>query len=81
MEFTLESACEYYENNEPRGEYVLVVEGKPKVKENEDITLADAALMAKELVDGGIKPSDACKQVAGKTPFSKSEIYKEYLNM
>ena len=21
MEFTLESACEYYENNEPRGEY------------------------------------------------------------
>ena len=50
-------------------------------KENEDITLSDAALMAKELVDSGIKPSDACKQVAGKTPFSKSEIYKEYLNM
>ena len=60
---------------------MCLVEGKPKVKENEDITLADAALMAKELVDGGIKPSDACKQVAGKTPFSKSEIYKEYLNM
>ena len=36
---------------------------------------------AKELVDGGAKPSDACKQIAGKTPFSKSEIYKEYLNM
>lgn len=28
MEFTLESACEYYENNEPRGEYVLVIAGK-----------------------------------------------------
>ena len=72
---------ERYKELTPRGEYVLVVEGKPKVKENEDITLADAAVMAKELVDGGIKPSDACKEVAGKTPFSKSEIYKEYLNM
>lgn len=62
---------ERYKELTPRGEYVLVVEGKPKVKENEDITLADAALMAKELVDGGIKPSDACRQVAGK-PRSQS---------
>ncbi len=30
MEFTLESACEYYENNEPRGEYVLVIAGKSR---------------------------------------------------
>ena len=45
---------ERYKELTPRGEYVLVVEGKPKVKENEDITLADAALMAKELVDGEI---------------------------
>lgn len=72
---------ERYKELTPRGEYVLVVAGKQKQKENEDISLADAAVMAKELVDSGIKPSDACKQVAGKTPFSKSEIYKEYLNM
>lgn len=78
---TISEMIERYKELTPRGEYVLVVEGKPKVKENEDITLADAALMAKELVVGGIKPSDACRQVAGKTPFSKSEIYKEYLNM
>ena len=78
---TISEMIERYKELTPRGEYVLVVEGKPKVKENEDITLSDAALMAKELVDGGIKPSDACRQVAGKTPFSKSEIYKEYLNM
>lgn len=38
---------ERYKELTPRGEYVLVVEGKPKVKENEDITLSDAALMAK----------------------------------
>ena len=72
---------ERYKELTPRGEYVLVVEGKQKAKENEDISLNDAALMAKELVDGGMKPSDACKQIAGKSPFSKSEIYKEYLNM
>ena len=78
---TISEMIERYKELTPRGEYVLVVEGKQKQKENEDISLADAAVMAKELVDSGIKPSDACKQVAGKTPFSKSEIYKEYLNM
>ncbi len=44
---TISEMIERYKELTPRGEYVLVVEGKPKVKENEDITLSDAALMAK----------------------------------
>ena len=36
---TLQNAIEYYENNEPRGEYVIVIEGKSRqeiIKEEQD---------------------------------------------
>ena len=78
---TLSQMIERYKEITPRGEYVLIVEGKPKSQENEEITLLDAAVMAKELADSGKKPSDACRQIASKTPFSKSEIYKKYLEL
>ena len=78
---TLSEMIERYKEITPRGEYVLIVEGKQKSQENEEITLLDAALMAKELADSGTKPSDACRQIASKTPFSKSEIYKKYLEL
>ena len=65
-----------YEEKEPRGEYVLVVEGASE-KADEEISLAQAADMARELIAQGMKSSEACKTIAAKTPFSKSEIYKE----
>ena len=45
-----------------------------------EITLEEAAAMAQELVDGGRKASDACKEIAAKTKFSKSEIYRKLLS-
>lgn len=78
---TLSEMTERYKQITPRGEYVLIVEGKQKSQENEEITLSDAALMAKELADSGVKPSDACREIASRTPFSKSEIYKKYLEI
>jgi 16S rRNA (cytidine1402-2'-O)-methyltransferase len=33
LRLTLASAVEYYENNAPRGEYVLIVEGEKKRKQ------------------------------------------------
>lgn len=78
---TLSELAKYYADKTPRGEYVLVVEGKQKQQENAEITLENAAEMAAQLVKDGVKPSDACKQTAAKTPFSKSEIYKQLLSM
>jgi len=63
-----------YEDKEPRGEYVLVVEGA-KEKKNEEFSLAQAAGIAKDLIKGGMKMSEACKEAAKISGFGKSEIY------
>ena len=79
---TISQMIAKYEAESPRGEYVLIVEGAPYEEEaaKAEITLEEAAAMAQELVDGGRKASDACKEIAAKTNFSKSEIYRELLS-
>lgn len=67
---------ELYSEKEPRGEYVLVVEGA-REQPSEEITLKQAAELAEELVADGAKASEACREIAKKTEFSKSEIYRE----
>lgn len=72
---TLSGALEYYGGEvSPRGEYVLVVEGYIPTGEPE-VTLEEAAQMAKSLIDAGKKPTEACKEAAKLTGFQKSEIY------
>lgn len=69
----------YYENKPPKGEYVLVIEGAGEEADAEEITLERAVFMAEELIDGGMKASEAAKEIAKKTKFSKSEIYNSLL--
>ncbi|MBE6902204.1 MAG: 16S rRNA (cytidine(1402)-2'-O)-methyltransferase [Ruminococcaceae bacterium] len=76
---TLDELCAYYEQTEPRGEYVIVVEGAPP-QDAETLTLEQAAEYAKQLVLGGEKMSDACKKAAKETGWSKQEIYKLVLS-
>lgn len=66
---------EYYKEKSPKGEYVLIVEGKTDVEEENDITLEEACHMAERLIAEGKKPSEACKEISKLTGFSKSEIY------
>lgn len=66
---------EYYKEKSPKGEYVLIVEGKTDVEEENDTTLEEACLMAEGLIAEGKKPSEACKEISRLTGFSKSEIY------
>ena len=67
-------ALEMYEQISPRGEYVLIIEGKQEEKA-EEIAIEDALKLVRELVDSGEKLTDACKQISKKTGFSKSELY------
>lgn len=67
-----------YEQQEPRGEYVLIVEGAEE-STDDGITLEQAAEMAAELTKTGTKASEAAKEIAKKTGFSKSEIYNQML--
>ncbi len=72
---TLSELCAYYEQTEPRGEYVIVIEGaKPSAKQ--EFTPEMAAELAKSLVAGGEKMSEACKKAAKETGIPKQEIYK-----
>lgn len=65
-----------YSEQEPRGEYVLVVEGAAE-KAAEEVTPDQAAEMAKALIENGMKASEAAKEIAKKTGYSKSEIYSQ----
>lgn len=64
----------YYKDKTPKGEYVLVVEGAQE-REEKTVTIEDAVIAAKRLIESGVKTSEACKEAAKKTGFSKSEIY------
>ena len=77
---TIGEAVRYYEQNDPRGEYVLVMAGAPAVQAAaEEVTLPDAVATARLLMAQGTPPAAAAKQAAKGTPFSKGDIYKELI--
>lgn len=70
---TLGELSHYYDNTEPRGEYVIVIGGAQHTEEC--CTIEQAAALAKSLAEGGEKLSEACRQAAKATGISKREIY------
>lgn len=76
---TLFKAVEYYEENAPKGEFVLVIEGA-KPEEKKELTLEDAVEIARQAVENGSSASDAAKEAAKISGFKKGEIYKLLMN-
>ena len=76
---TLFDAAEKYKDGSAKGEYVLIVEGKPE-EEDEEITIEVAVEMAKKLVEDGISKNEAAKEIAKETGHKKSDIYKSLQN-
>ena len=76
---TLYKAAEYYEQNAPKGEFVLVIEGA-KAEEQKEMTLEDAVEAAKKAMENGSSASDAAKEAAKLSGFKKGEIYKALMN-
>ena len=75
---TLGDAVTYYKENDPRGEYVLVMAGaEPKAEPEAELTLEQAVEKARELQAQGMAASAAAKQAAAGTQFSKSEVYRQ----
>ncbi len=72
---TLSEASEKYKTVNPKGEFVLIVEGKPE-EDAEEITLETAKEMALKLIENGSSKNDAAKGIAKKTGLKKSDIYK-----
>ena len=75
---TLAGAIEYYKENAPRGEYVLVIEGAKEGAKNDDAFWKDMSIEAHVdfYISQEMKKMDAIKAVAKDRGVSKSEIYK-----
>ena len=77
---TLSEAVAHYEATEPRGEYVLVVEGgSPECAESELLELTPREHVA-HYVSLGLSKKDAIKAAAKDRGVPKSEIYKEVVD-
>lgn len=74
---TLEELSHYYDESEPRGEYVIVVSGAEITRA--DFTIEQAVELARRLVEGGEKISDACREAAKATGIPKREIYAQLI--
>lgn len=79
LRFTLAEAVEYYNINDPKGEFVLVLDGAPETFETE-ITVEQALEQVQKLVDMGERPVDACKAVAKEYGLKKGELYSAFCN-
>ncbi len=79
LRFTVGEAIEYYNEVNPRGEYVLVVEGASKAEEPELWwqTLSIIEHVDKYINDGD-SSKDAIKKVATDRGLPKREVYNEY---
>ena len=75
---TLEQAAAYYAANEPRGEYVLVVAGRPR-QDRPPLTLEEGVARVLRLRADGIRMKDAVRQVADDTGLSRNELYNAAL--
>ncbi len=72
---TLDELSAIYEQTEPRGEYVIVIEGAAP-EQAEGMSLEQAAELARSYADGGMKLSEACKTAAQAAGVSRKELYK-----
>ncbi|MBR6522236.1 MAG: 16S rRNA (cytidine(1402)-2'-O)-methyltransferase [Oscillospiraceae bacterium] len=70
---TLSAACEYYAENEPKGEFVLVIKGA-EIAEHV-ISMEEALELVRSLQDEGKSLKDAVKRVASDHGLSKNELY------
>ncbi len=75
LRMTVSQALEYYSDKNPKGEYVLVIEGAVPEILSQSFTIEAAAALAAEYSEGGMKLSEACRKAAKETGFQKSQIY------
>lgn len=78
---TLESAIRFYEENDPRGEYVLVIGGADPARLQEQARAAFDDMPLEEhmqqYLDQGLSQKDAMRRVAADRGLSRRDIYRQ----
>ena len=82
LRMTLREAEEYYTENSPRGEYVLVLEGNTEVITDisDEERMEMAILAVQKRIESGETLKDAVKLVSADIGVKKNALYKEALN-
>ncbi|GAA0784170.1 16S rRNA (cytidine(1402)-2'-O)-methyltransferase [Hathewaya limosa] len=80
LRYSLEDVIEYYNEHDPRGEYVMIVSGKSEEEIIEEEKAKWDELSIEEhimkYINEGISKKDAIKMVAKERGIPKSEVYK-----
>ena len=79
---SLSDAVDYYNENEPRGEYVIILEGRSRedILSEEKSTFEDISIKdhVKKYIDAGMDKKEAIKQVSKERMIPKRDVYNEY---
>lgn len=79
---TVGEALDYYTENPPKGEFVLIVAGGVFEAEEKTLTLEEVAQRCIDIMENENLPlKEAAKLACAKTNFSKSEVYKAAQNI
>ena len=82
LRMTLAEAAAYFEQNAPRGEFVLIVEDapdEPETEQDEQARLAAAADAVRRRMADGQTQKDAVKAVSAETGVKKNALYRYVL--
>jgi len=80
LRMTLSEACEYYENNEPKGEYVLIVEGGEKKETEAEFSSMSVMEHVQYYIDNGMDKKEAIKKCAQERNVPKREVYNLFVS-
>lgn len=75
MHTDLAEAAQYYAENQPRGEYVLVVRGADE-GQREQLALEQAVAVAEGYIADGMNPTAAAKRAAAESGVKRALIYR-----
>ncbi len=75
----IESACSYYESKVPVGEYTLVVAGNSPTQR--EFTQAELVAELETIMNQGISPSQASRQLAASTSLPRRQLYQLALTL
>ena len=77
---TLGQAQAYYDENAPKGEFVLVVRGA-EARQEQEVTLEDGLALVERLrSEEGLSARDAVKRAAKELGLSRNELYDRVIN-
>ena len=82
LRMTLGEAMRYFDENPPRGEFVLIVEGapdEPETEQSEEERLAAAAEAVRRRIEQGQTQKDAVKAVSAEVGVKKNALYRYVL--